>query len=121
MYSPIYQTGRQYQYSNLIDDSNDPNYRATVSTNTCMVNLCTQPSLEQVSLTINANGESDPLQLITYNDTDVFIYDSMKQKIWNNEYVDLALLLKQNFSPNSDCSGTPTVIVIYLISVYYRN
>ena len=68
------------------------------------------PVLEQVSSTIATNGESDPLPLITYNDIDVFISDSMKQKIWNNEYIDLALLLKQNFSPNSDCSGTLTVV-----------
>ena len=68
------------------------------------------PVLEQDSSTITTNGESDPLPLITYNDIDVFISDSMKQKIWNNEYIDLALLLKQNFSPNSDCSGTLTVV-----------
>ena len=28
----------------------------------------------------------------------------MKQKIWNNEYVDLAVLFKQIFSPNIDCT-----------------
>ena len=54
------------------------------------------PVQEQVSSTKTTNGESDPLPLITYNYIDVFISDSMKQKIWNNEYIDLALLLKQN-------------------------
>ena len=38
------------------------------------------PLLEQVSSTRTTNGESDPLPLITYNDIDVFISDSMKQK-----------------------------------------
>ena len=58
------------------------------------------------------NGESDydPLPILTFNDLDIFITDASKQKIWNSEYIDLALLLRQNFCPNTDTMGTLTVV-----------
>ena len=61
---------------------------------------------------VNANGESDydPLPFCTFNDLDIFITDTSKQKIWNSEYIDLALLLRQNFCPNTDTMGTLTVV-----------
>ena len=60
----------------------------------------------------SANGESDndPLPFCTFNDLDIFITDTSKQKIWNSEYIDLALLLRQNFCPNTDTMGTLTVV-----------
>ena len=60
----------------------------------------------------SANGESDydPLPICTFNDLDIFITDASKQKIWNSEYIDLALLLRQNFCPNTDTMGTLTVV-----------
>ena len=39
-----------------------------------------------------------------------FITDASKQKIWNSEYIDLPLLLRQNFCPNTDTMGTLTVV-----------
>lgn len=67
----------------------------------------------QSTISFNAaNGESDydPLPICTFNDLDIFITDSSKQKIWNSEYIDLALLLRQNFCPNTDTVGTLTVV-----------
>ena len=60
----------------------------------------------------SANGESDydPLPICTFNDLDIFITDASKRKIWNSEYIDLALLLRQNFCPNTDTMGTLTVV-----------
>ena len=41
---------------------------------------------------------NDPMLLTCNNETDIFLSKSMKDKIWNLEYVDLALLLRQNFN-----------------------
>ena len=57
----------------------------------------------------NTNGELDPLPMCTYNDFDIFISENTRQKIWNLEYVDMALLLKQNYCPSYDTQGTLTV------------
>ena len=51
-------------------------------------------------------GESDPLRIVTYNDYDIFISDVTKSKIWNGQYIKLALLLKQNFSAVQSVAGT---------------
>ena len=59
-----------------------------------------------------ANDESDydTLPISTFNDLDIFITDASKQKIWNSEYIDLALLLRKNLCPNTDTMGTLTVV-----------
>ena len=76
---------------------------------------CPPPLSSGLQSTISftsANGESDydPLPICTFNDLDIFITDASKQKIWNSEYIDLALLLRQNFCPNTDTMGTLTVV-----------
>ena len=49
----------------------------------------------------NSPINSDPLLVSCNNETDIFLNKSTKEKIWNLEYVDLALLLRQNF----DCQN----------------
>ena len=56
------------------------------------------------------SGEADPIPLLTYNDHDIFISEVTRNKIWNGEYVKLALLLKQNFSSTQSVSGTLAII-----------
>ena len=56
------------------------------------------------------SGEADPIPLFTYNDHDIFISEVTRNKIWNGEYVELALLLKQNFSSTQCVSGTLAII-----------
>ena len=51
-------------------------------------------------------GESDPLPIVTYNDNDIFISEVTKSKIWDGQYIELALLLKQNFSAAQSVAGT---------------
>ena len=56
------------------------------------------------------SGEADPIPLLTYNDHDIFISEVTRNKIWNGEYVELALLLKQNFSSTQSVSGILAII-----------
>jgi hypothetical protein len=45
--------------------------------------------------------QNDPLLIPSFtNETDVFISQTLKEKVWNFEYVDLALFLRQNFERN---------------------
>ena len=55
-------------------------------------------------------GELDPLPIATYKDYEIFISDVTKDKIWNGQYVELALLLKQNFASVQSVAGTLAVI-----------
>ncbi|MCG7867876.1 MAG: hypothetical protein JAY74_16150 [Candidatus Thiodiazotropha taylori] len=61
---------------------------------------------------VNTQGEQDPMLHYSYNEQDIFIPDSIKNKIWNGEYVNLATLLKQNFTQSAynDMSGTLAII-----------
>ena len=56
------------------------------------------------------SGEADPIPLLTYNDHDIFISVVTRNKIWNGEYGELALLLKQNFLFTQSVSGTLAII-----------
>jgi hypothetical protein len=49
-------------------------------------------------LTIN----NDPLVVPLCNETDLFISQSLKEKIWGLQYINLALLLHQNFDVPSE-------------------
>lgn len=64
------------------------------------------------SQVVNAQGEPDPMLHYTYNEQDIFIPDNIKNKIWNGEYVNLATLLKQNFTQSAynDMSGTLAIV-----------
>ena len=68
--------------------------------------------MQSTSSFTSTNDESDydPLPICTFNYLDIFITDASKQKIWNSEYIDLALLLRQNFCPNTDTMRTLTVV-----------
>ena len=56
------------------------------------------------------SGEADLIPLLTYNDHDICISEVTRNKIWNGEYGELALLLKQNFSYTQSVSGTLAII-----------
>ena len=62
-----------------------------------------------MTVPLNAGiGESvqvDPLPFPTFNDTDIFISQENKNKIWNGEYIDFTLLLKQNFIVDHNPTG----------------
>ena len=45
---------------------------------------------------------TDPMLFTCINETDIFISKSTKEKIWNLEYSDLSLLLRQNFNCQSE-------------------
>jgi hypothetical protein len=45
----------------------------------------------------NPVAQNDPLLIPSFTETDVFISQTLKEKVWNFEYVDLALFLRQNF------------------------
>lgn len=53
---------------------------------------------ENTPLTIN----NDPLVVPLCNETDLFISQSLKEKIWGLQYINLALLLHQNFDVPSE-------------------
>ena len=55
-----------------------------------------QASLAPVAVN---NGEifNDPVLIPSQSECDVYLSQNIKGKIWNREYVDLALLLYQNF------------------------
>lgn len=57
-----------------------------------------------MSLDINYNNpvaQSDPLLIPSFmNETGVFISQTLKEKVWTFEYVDLALFLRHNFESN---------------------
>ena len=57
-----------------------------------------------ISLDVNnvtLQEENEPLLIPGFsNETDVFISQTLKDKVWNFEYVDLALFLRQNFESN---------------------
>ena len=63
-------------------------------------NQAAQPQGNTVSLYINNDNpvaQNDPLLNLSFtNETDVFISQTLKEKCWNFEYVDLALFLRQN-------------------------
>ena len=63
-------------------------------------NQAAQPQGNTVSLDINYDNpvaQNDPLLIPSFtNETDVFISQTLKEKVWNFEYVDLALFLRQN-------------------------
>lgn len=53
----------------------------------------------------------DPILIPTYADQDIFVNEGTKNKIWNGKYIDLALLLRQNFCHSATTtSGTLTVV-----------
>lgn len=79
--------------------------------------LAAQPSLfgsglQLSSQVVNAEGEQDPMLHYSYHEQDIFIPDNIKNKIWNGEYVNLATLLKQNFTQSAynDMSGTLAIV-----------
>jgi hypothetical protein len=45
---------------------------------------------------------NDPLVVPLCNETDLFISQSLKEKIWELQYINLALLLHQNFDVPSE-------------------
>lgn len=69
-----------------------------------------QPLLALQQVPAYMQGEPDPLPIATYNDHEVFISEVTKNKIWDGQYVELALLLKQNFSAVQSVAGTLAVI-----------
>jgi hypothetical protein len=59
-----------------------------------------QPRGNTVSLDINYDNpvaQNDPLPIPSFTETDVFISQTLKERVWNFEYVDLALFLRQHF------------------------
>jgi hypothetical protein len=71
-------------------------------------NQATQPQGNTVYLYINYDNpvaQNDPLLIPSFTETDVFISQTLKEKVWNFEYVDLALFLRQNFE--SDVGQKP--------------
>ena len=50
---------------------------------------------------VNNVFNTDPMLFTCNNVTDIFISKSTKDKIWNLEYTDLSLLLRQNFNCES--------------------
>ena len=65
--------------------------------------------LPALPLPAYTQGELDPLPIGTYNDYEIFISDVTKDKIWNGQYVQLVLLLKQNFASVQSVAGTLAV------------
>ena len=58
------------------------------------------PRGNTVSLDINYDNpvaQNDPLPISSFTETDVFISQTLKERVWNFEYVDLALFLRQHF------------------------
>ena len=63
------------------------------------------------STQIQGEHFEDPIPIATYADQDIFVNEATKNKIWNGEYIDLAVLLRQNLCPSAtDNSGTLTVV-----------
>ena len=52
----------------------------------------------------NQNGEinNDPMLIPNQSECDVYVSQNLKEKIWNREYIDLSLLLYQNFISQID-------------------
>ncbi|CAC5368896.1 unnamed protein product [Mytilus coruscus] len=52
----------------------------------------------------NQNGEinNDPMLLPNQSECDVYLSQNLKEKIWNREFIDLSLLLYQNFISQID-------------------
>lgn len=67
------------------------------------------PGPSTINTTLQLEGE-DPLPVLTFNDIDIFVSDATKEKIWNSQYIELALLLKENFTPNIENSGSLVVV-----------
>jgi hypothetical protein len=51
---------------------------------------------------VNNVFNTDPFLFTCNNETDIFISKSTKDKIWNLEYTDFSLLLRQNFNCQSE-------------------
>ncbi|VDI59364.1 Hypothetical predicted protein [Mytilus galloprovincialis] len=52
----------------------------------------------------NQNGEinNDPMLIPNQSECDVYVSQNLKEKIWNREFIDLSLLLYQNFISQID-------------------
>ncbi|CAC5407041.1 unnamed protein product [Mytilus coruscus] len=52
----------------------------------------------------NQNGEinNDPMLIPNQSECDVYVSQNLKEKIWNREFIDLSLLLHQNFISQID-------------------
>ena len=71
--------------------------------------------MQQLPTQIQGENFEDPIPVATYADQDIFVNEATNNKIWNGEYIDLAVLLRQNFCPSaSDISGTLTVANIQI-------
>ena len=65
------------------------------------------PIIEQ----LRGEHYQDPIPIPTYAEQDIFVNDGIKNKIWNGEYIDLALLLRPNFCQSAtNTSSTLTVV-----------
>ena len=70
-----------------------------------------QTPMQQLPTQIQGEHFEDPIPMATYADQDIFVNEATKNKIWNGEYIDLAVLLRQNFCPSAtNNSGTLTVV-----------
>ena len=70
-----------------------------------------QTPMQQLPTQIQGEHFEDPIPIATYADQGIFVNEATKNKIWNGEYIDLAVLLRQNFCPSAtDNSGTLTVV-----------
>ena len=65
------------------------------------------PIIEQ----LRGEHYQDPIPIPTYAEQDIFVNDGIKNKIWNGEYIDMALLLLPNFCQSAtNTSSTLTVV-----------
>jgi len=58
-------------------------------------------SAHQTAATARPTGDNDPLLMLNANEIDIFVSNQIKEKIWNGQFVDLALLLKGNVQTQS--------------------
>ena len=70
-----------------------------------------QTPMQQLQTQIQGEHFEAPIPIATYADQDNFLNEATKNNIWNGEYTDLAVLLRQNLCPSAtDNSGTLTVV-----------
>jgi len=64
------------------------------------------------STPVSCNINNDPLIVPMNNDIDLFVSQNVKEKIWGLQYVNLALLLQQNFDiPNETTKSNCLTVV----------
>jgi hypothetical protein len=63
---------------------------------------------------------NDPLVVPLCNETDLFISESLKEKIWGLQYINLALLLHQHFDVPSEPKMNSLTVISSNINIRVR-